>query len=153
MALKHQHAVRAGEMIFTCGQMDLNLKSNLQNHNDHRMQSLIAMAAIRALLQDLNAELPDLVKLNTFHLGNCTSKDQEVSARINTDYFAYSRPEVNGIPLQSFPHNGLTTKICAIAMLAQVVYTAQLNQNISVPKPIETGTHPCLINSATTLDR
>jgi|TARA_B110000914_G_C15501394_1_gene465991 enamine deaminase RidA (YjgF/YER057c/UK114 family) len=50
MALKHQHAVRAGEMIFTCGQMDLNLKSNLQNHNDHRMQSLIAMAAIRALL-------------------------------------------------------------------------------------------------------
>ena len=74
ISFTHQQAVRAGEIIFTGGQMDLDSKGNLQNHNDLKLQANSAMDAIRALLEDLGAKIPDLVKLVIYYVGDANDE-------------------------------------------------------------------------------
>jgi enamine deaminase RidA (YjgF/YER057c/UK114 family) len=92
------------------------------------------MERLRRAMSEVGADMSDMVKLNTFYLGNGTAEDWEVSAKIRADYFADPGPAATGIPLPSFPHKGLTTKICATAMLAQGEYSAPLSRKYIWPE-------------------
>jgi enamine deaminase RidA (YjgF/YER057c/UK114 family) len=93
-------------------------------------------------MQSVGANMSHVVKLNTFYLGNGTAEDWEVSARIRADYFAEPGPAATGIPLPSFPHHGLCTKICPTAMLAQGESALELQRQYAWPEGHWNGTAP-----------
>ncbi|KIC20356.1 hypothetical protein RA20_09075 [Leisingera sp. ANG-Vp] len=109
------HAVACGGMIFT-GDMSARCADGSVAHpGDIVAQTRLMMERLSRALQAAGAEMQDVVKVNTFYLGDGTAEDWEISARIRAGYFRDPGPAPTGIPVPSFPHDGLTTRIAATA--------------------------------------
>ncbi|WP_299945140.1 RidA family protein [uncultured Ruegeria sp.] len=72
--LTHHHAVRAGELIFTGGQVDLDAQGNVRNIGDLPTQCANAMAYMATLLQDLDVDFDDLVRLVVYYVGDAADE-------------------------------------------------------------------------------
>ena len=74
--LTHQHGVRAGQMIFTGGQVDLDADGNVRNPGDIYQQCDAAMAYLADVLKDLDAGLEDLVRLVVYFVGDAETESR-----------------------------------------------------------------------------
>lgn len=113
--LSHKHGVRAGEMIFTGGQVDMDGEGRVRNPGDAERQCEAAMGYLAAVLQDLGADLEDLVKLVVYFVGDAAAEArllQLIADQLDPD----TRPVVNTIPLPELCYPGLAVEIEGVAM-------------------------------------
>ncbi|CUJ98606.1 2-aminomuconate deaminase [Ruegeria denitrificans] len=109
------HVVKCNDMIFTGDMTARSSDGSVIHPGDIVAQTRLMMERLSHALQTAGAGMQDVVKVNTFYLGDGTAEDWEVSARIRADYFPEPGPAPTGIPVPSFPHDGLTTRIAATA--------------------------------------
>ncbi|WP_170766210.1 RidA family protein [Ruegeria lacuscaerulensis] len=109
------HVVTCGDMIFTSDITARSADGSVTYPGDIVAQTRLMMERLSCALHVAGAGMQDVVKVNTFYLGDGTAEDWEVSARIRADYFPDPGPTPTGIPVPSFPHDGLTTRIAATA--------------------------------------
>lgn len=76
VALTHKHGVRCGSMIFTGGQVDLEPAGAVRNPNDLERQCAGAMRYLSDVLEDLGADLTDLVRLVVYFAGQGPEEDR-----------------------------------------------------------------------------
>lgn len=112
------HVLRAGDMIFASDVSALNADGSVAHPGDLPAQSALMMQRLSRVLAAVGADLSDVVKVNTFYVGDGTVENWAKAATIRADCFADPGPAATGIPLPTFPHNGLMTKICATAVKA-----------------------------------
>ncbi|WP_158541274.1 RidA family protein [Ruegeria sp. A3M17] len=109
------HVVKCSDMIFTGDMTARSADGSVTHPGDIVAQTKLMMDRLSRALQEAGAGMQDVVKVNTFYLGDGTAADWEVSARIRADYFPDPGPTSTGIPVPFFPHDGLTTRIAATA--------------------------------------
>lgn len=113
--LSHKHGVRAGEMIFTGGQVDMDSDGRVRNAGNAARQCEAAMDYLAAILQDLGADLDDLVKLVVYFVGDATVEDdllEQIAGRLGPD----TRPVISTIPMPELCYPGLAVEIEGVAM-------------------------------------
>ena len=113
------HVVRSGDMVFTSEMSALSPQAESSSPDDIVAQTTLMMDRLRRALSAAGAVMSDVVKVNTFYRGDGTAEDWAKSASIRADYFPDPGPTPTGIPVPSFPHQGLMTKIAATAICAQ----------------------------------
>ena len=74
--LTHKHGVRAGEMIFTGGQVDLDRRGNVRHPEDLRIQCIESMKYMDAILRDLEVDFGDLVRLVVYFNGDQNDEEE-----------------------------------------------------------------------------
>ncbi|WP_406649760.1 RidA family protein [Aliisedimentitalea scapharcae] len=111
------HVIKCGDMIFTGDMTARAADGSVAHPDDIVTQTRLMMDRLSRALQTAGADLQDVVKVNTFYRGDGTAEDWEISARIRAEYFPDPGPTPTGIPVPSFPHDGLTTRIAATACI------------------------------------
>lgn len=112
------HVVRSGDMVFTSDMSALSSHIDVTDPDDVAAQTLTTMDRLCRALSAAGADIADVEKINCFYLGDGSALDWEMSAKIRAGYFTTDGPVATEIPLQTFPHLGLTTKIFATAICA-----------------------------------
>ncbi len=110
------HVVRSGAMIFTSDMSAQSSEGAAAYPNDITAQTTIMMDRLHRAMYAVDADMSDIMKVNTFYQGSGTAEDWEISAGIRAGYFQDPGPAATGIPLPSFPCPGLMTKIFATAI-------------------------------------
>ena len=116
--LSHKHGVRAGEMIFTGGQVDMDAQGHVRNPDDAERQCEAAIAYVDAVLKDLGADLDDLVKLVVYFVGDAAVEVQLlelIAERLDRN----ARPVINTISLPELCYPDLAVEIEGVAMRAE----------------------------------
>ncbi|SDW63650.1 Enamine deaminase RidA, house cleaning of reactive enamine intermediates, YjgF/YER057c/UK114 family [Ruegeria halocynthiae] len=113
--LTHHHAVRAGEMIFTGGQVDLDAHGNVRNIGDLEAQCKNSMAYMADLFADLDVEFDDLVRLVVYYVGDAADEAHlmELLSQIIGDT---ARPVISMINMPELCYPDMLTEIEGVAM-------------------------------------
>ncbi|MGB0507365.1 MAG: RidA family protein [Pikeienuella sp.] len=127
------HVLRAGGMIFASDISARNADGTVAYPGDLPAQSALTMQRLSRVMQTVGADTSDIVKVSTFYVGDGSVESWAEAATIRANSFANPGPAATGIPLPSFPHDDLMTKICATAVKAREG-TAPLNREYSWPK-------------------
>ncbi len=115
--LSHQHAVRAGEFIFTGGQVDLDPQGKVQHPGELTPQCNHSMDYLNALLGDLQSDALDLVKLVVYYVGDIEAKlhiQRLIADKIGAD----SKPVINMVCMPSLCYPEMLIEIEGVAMRA-----------------------------------
>ena len=113
--LTHQHGVRAGQMIYTGGQVDLDPLGNVRNPGDVTPQCSAAMAYMALVLEELGAGLSDLVRLIVYYVGDAET-EQHLLTQIADIIGHDTRPVINMIGLPELCYPQMMIEIEGIAM-------------------------------------
>ena len=116
LKLSHFHAVRHGSLIFTGGQVDLDAAGNVQNPGDMEPQCRNAMAYLRTLLRDLEADFCDLVRLVVYYIGD--AEDEKRLLALLADIIGKDvGPAINliNMPALCYPHMRIEIEGVAMA--------------------------------------
>jgi len=113
--LTHRHGVRSGAMLFTGGQVDLDASGRVRNPGDVGRQCNAAMGYLGAVLEDLGADLSDLVKLVVYFVGDA-SVEARILSQIAVLLGEETRPVVNTIGMPELCYPGLMIEIEGVAM-------------------------------------
>ncbi len=116
--LTHKHGVRSGNMIFTGGQVDLDAKGNVQNAGKIEPQCEASMRFLATVLEDLGADLSDLVKLVVYFIGDAAVEEKMLS-QIAGMLGDKVRPVINTIALPELCYPDMMIEIEGVAMRAQ----------------------------------
>ena len=119
--LKHSHGLACGEMIFIGGQADIDFEAKVTKPDDRTAQTRIAMEGVLRVLDGLEADAGDLVKLTAFYV---TGEDSDEDAILNeiAAYLGDGRipgPAVTLVPIETNCFGGLSIEIEGIAMRGQ----------------------------------
>ncbi|MEJ6708823.1 MAG: Rid family hydrolase [Amylibacter sp.] len=113
--LTHRQGVRAGEMIFTGGQVDLTSKGVVRNLGDLKAQCAGAMTYMRVLLEDLGSSTSDLVRLVVYFVG-AEAQEKAVLTQIAGFIGPNVMPVVNTILLDELCYPDMMIEIEGVAM-------------------------------------
>jgi len=116
--LTHKHGVRCGRMLFTGGQVDLSSDGVVLHPFDLMPQCRSAMQHLCRVLEDLGAELCDLVKLVVYYVGDEHSRAEILNA-ISTELGPETRPAISLVCLPALCYPGLSIEIEGVAMLGE----------------------------------
>ena len=103
-------------MVFTSDMSALSPDGVAEHADDIASQSKLMMTRLADALELVGADMKDVLKFNIFYAGDGTAEDWEKSARIRAKFFHEPGPAATGIPVLSFPQDGLMTKISVTAM-------------------------------------
>jgi len=107
------HAAKAGNLIFTAGQVGLDATGNLVGEGDIEAQTVQTYENIKAVLASAGATLDDLVKTTTYTTSIAYRQTiAEVRARYFTTYF----PPNTFVVVQSLAVPELLIEIEAVAV-------------------------------------
>ena len=115
ISLTHQHGVRSGEFIFTGGQVDLDPQGNVRNPDNLAEQCNNSMDYLSTLLEELGADVSDLIKLVVFYMGNAESKAQ-ILELIAEKIGEETRPVINMVNLPELCYPRMLIEIEGVAM-------------------------------------
>lgn len=113
--LTHKHGVRAGSLIYTGGQVALDADGVVQHPGDSLRQCDGAMAYLARVLEDLGADLSDLVKLVVYFVGDVATEDRLLN-QIASLFGPDVGPVINTIGLSELCYPGLMVEIEGVAM-------------------------------------
>ena len=113
--LSHYHGVRRGGLIFTGGQADLDCQGQVVTPDDLATQTNSVLTHVESILQDLGAELHDLVKLVIYFTGN-TEDEALILALIAKRLSNATRPVVSTICLPDLCYPGMRIELEAVAI-------------------------------------
>ena len=115
--LTHHHAVRAGNLIFTGGQVDLDAIGTVRNVGNLNAQCENSMSYMASLFEDLGVNFSDLVRLVVYYVGDASDEANllDLLARIiGPD----PRPVVNMISMPELCYPDMLIEIEGVAMRA-----------------------------------
>ena len=115
--LTHQHAVRAGNLVFTGGQVDLDANGVVRNKGDLDAQCRNSMAYMAVLFDDLSVEFADLVRLVVYYVGDKIDEARLLGLLaeiIGSD----ARPAINFINMPELCYPDMRIEIEGVAMRA-----------------------------------
>ena len=115
VALTHKHGVRAGNMVFTGGQVDLDDRGTVRNPGDATAQCEGAMAYLRRVLEDLDTDFDDLVRLVVYFIGD-TATETALIEQIAGLIGPVARPVINMIALPELCYPRMMIEIEGVAM-------------------------------------
>jgi len=111
------HVISCGDMVFT-GDITARSSDGLIAHpGDIVQQTKLMMERLSDALSAVGTNLSEVIKVNTFYMGDGTADDWQVSAAIRAEFFDKPGPTPTGIPVPNFVHDGLCTSIAATATL------------------------------------
>jgi enamine deaminase RidA (YjgF/YER057c/UK114 family) len=107
------HGVRCGEFLFVAAQSARDASGAIQFHDDIAAQAQLTVDNIARVLESMDADLDDVVKLNTWYVGFGTDEDWRRAARIRSEAFTYPGPGATGVPVpQRYPDGALIRQDC-----------------------------------------
>lgn len=115
--LTHHHGVRADNMVFTGGQVDLDSAGDVRNPGDLTAQCQGAMTYLSIVLDDLGVDLDDLVRLIVYFVGDAQAEmclADQIAAFIGDG----PRPVINMIGLPELCYPDMMVEIEGVAMRA-----------------------------------
>jgi len=115
VALTHKHGVRCGQMIFTGGQVDLDSAGTVRNPDDLERQCAGAMDYLSDVLDDLGADLADLVRLVVYFAGTGPEEDRILD--LVADHLPPgAAPVINMVCMPDLCYPGMLVEIEGVAM-------------------------------------
>ncbi|MBT8169120.1 RidA family protein [Falsiruegeria litorea] len=113
--LTHHHAVRAGNLIFTGGQVDLDPKGTVRNIGDLETQCRNSMVYMERLFDDLGVDFNDLVRLVVYFVGD--AQDEAFLLDLLAQIIGpTARPAINMIPMPQLCYPDMLTEIEGVAV-------------------------------------
>jgi enamine deaminase RidA (YjgF/YER057c/UK114 family) len=107
------HGVRCGEMMFIAAQSARGPDGAIRHHDDIAAQAQLTIDNIAHVLQAMDADLDDVVKLNTWYVGFGTDEDWRRAARIRSEAFTFPGPGATGVPVPArYPDGALIRQDC-----------------------------------------
>jgi enamine deaminase RidA (YjgF/YER057c/UK114 family) len=126
------HGIRCGELLFVAAQMARDASGKIQYPVDIASQAQLTIDNIANVLGGMDADLDDVVKLNTWFVGFGTDEDWRRAARVRSEAFQYPGPGATGVPVPSaYPDGGLIRQDC---WAMRGVDGARLPRSLSWPK-------------------
>lgn len=116
--LTHQHAVRAGNMVFTGGQVDLDPRGNVRNPGNLDVQCVNALAYMDDLFQDLGVDRHDLVRIVAYFCGDATDEERYIGLIANW-LGPDVRPVISTICMPELCYPDMRVEIEGVAMRAE----------------------------------
>jgi len=105
--------IRCGELLFVAAQSARDASGTIQYREDIASQAQLTIDNIGRVLNAMDAELDDVVKLNTWFVGFGTDEDWRRAARVRSEAFRYPGPGATGVPAPvPYPDGGLVRQDC-----------------------------------------
>jgi enamine deaminase RidA (YjgF/YER057c/UK114 family) len=105
---RFSHGVRCGEFMFVAAQSARDASGRIQHHDDIVAQAQMTVDNIGRVLAAMDADLDDVVKLNTWYVGFGTDEDWRRAARVRSEAFTYPGPGATGVPVPArYPDGAL----------------------------------------------
>ncbi len=112
----HKHGLKCGDMIFFGGQVDLDSAGTVRNPGNLVMQTRAAMAYIRIILAELDADLADLVKLICYYVHEQEDDRADLLAEVASVLGDGPGPVISLIPLPALAYEHMVVEIEGVAM-------------------------------------
>ena len=107
------HGLRCHELLFVSAQMARDASGKIQHREDIVSQARLTIDNIAGVLAAMDADLDDVVKLNTWYRGYGTDADWRIAAKIRSDAFRFPGPGATGVPVPlMYPDGGLIRQEC-----------------------------------------
>lgn len=105
--------LRCGELLFVAAQSARDPSGAIQYRDDIVAQAQLTIDNIARVLDAMEADLDDVVKLNTWFVGFGTDEDWRRAARVRSEAFRYPGPGATGVPAPApYPDGGLVRQDC-----------------------------------------
>jgi enamine deaminase RidA (YjgF/YER057c/UK114 family) len=107
------HGLRCGELLFVAAQTARDASGRIQYPDDIVSQAQLTIDNIARVLEAMDADLDDVVKLNTWFVGFGTDEDWRRAARVRSEAFRFPGPGATGVPVPApYPDGGLVRQDC-----------------------------------------
>lgn len=107
------HGVRCGELLFVSAQSARDASGAIVFPGDIVSQAKLTIENIARVLEAMGADLDDVVKLNTWFVGQGTDEDWRKAARVRSEAFRYPGPAATGVPVpRPYPDGALIRQEC-----------------------------------------
>jgi enamine deaminase RidA (YjgF/YER057c/UK114 family) len=105
--------LRCGEFLLVSAQSATDPERGLRYRDDIVAQAELTIANIGAVLDELGADLDDVVKLNTWYVGFGTDADWRRAAKVRSEAFRFPGPGATGVPVPAaYPDGALLRQEC-----------------------------------------
>jgi len=105
--------IRCGELLFVAAQSARDARGAIRHEGDIVAQAQLTIDNIARVLGAMDADLDDVVKLNTWFVGFGTDEDWRRAARVRSEAFRFPGPGATGVPVpQPYPDGGLIRQDC-----------------------------------------
>lgn len=123
--------LRCGELVFVGAQSARDGEGALRHRDDIAAQARMTIDNIAAVLEALECDLDDVVKLNTWYVGFGTDEDWRRAAEVRSTAFRFPGPCATGVPVPArYPDGALLRQEC---MALRGVDGARLPRALSWP--------------------
>jgi enamine deaminase RidA (YjgF/YER057c/UK114 family) len=107
------HGVRCGELLLVSAQSARDASGAILYRDDIVSQAKLTIENIARVLAGMGADLDDVVKLNTWFVGQGTDEDWRRAARVRSEAFRFPGPGATGVPVaRPYPDGALIRQEC-----------------------------------------
>jgi enamine deaminase RidA (YjgF/YER057c/UK114 family) len=114
--VSHKHGVRAGEMLWVGGQVDLTSSGEVRNSGNMEAQIPNCIHSFGRVLEDLGGDLTDLVKLLCFYVNDGSGDETAFLTAVAKALPPGAKPAVTAVPVPYLAYPGMMVEIEGYAM-------------------------------------
>lgn len=114
--VSHKHGLRCGEMIWIGGQVDLSSWGEVLHPGSLDQQIPVVIRHLGRVLEGLDAELADLVKLLCFYVNDGSVDEEKFLEAVAAELPESAHPAVTAVPVPYLAYPGMMVEIEAYAM-------------------------------------
>lgn len=115
----YRHGIRCGDLVFLGGQVPLNPDASVACIGDLAAQTDMAMEYIRRVLEELNMDFRNVLRINTFYATGDSKDEDETTWKENLHarfkHFQPPGPATTGIPVPYLAYPDMNIEIDIIA--------------------------------------
>ena len=112
----HSSGVRVGEMVFVGGQVDIGEGGRVLHPGDLPAQAETAVDSVETVLEELGADIEDVVKVVVFYVSGGEVDESALLARLRRRFRGEPPPACMAVPLPALGLPGMLVEIECIAM-------------------------------------
>ena len=112
----HSSGVRVGEMVFVGGQVDVGEGGRVLHPGDLPAQAEAAVDAVETILEELGANVEDVVKIVVFYVSGGEVDESALLASLRRRFRGEPAPACMAVPLPALAYPGMMVEIECIAM-------------------------------------
>ena len=114
---------KVGNMIFVGGQVSADEHGRPIGLGDIEVQTRNVFENVRKVLNEVGADMKDIVKLNTYYVSDAEGEEAkkfwEKMTRVRMEYLPDPGPAATGVRVQGLAYAGLLIELEAIAIVDQ----------------------------------
>jgi enamine deaminase RidA (YjgF/YER057c/UK114 family) len=114
--IPYSMGLACGDLIFLCGQADLEGDGEVCNAGDLLVQTQSALAHIAKLFGELDADLENLAKLVVFYVPDATISEADYITALSGILDTHNRPVITLVPVPRMFYPGLVVEIDVYGM-------------------------------------